>query len=184
LFVNCPTNFLVLNLFDFTLRLKGFPIREATRHLETNFIPLSDNAFSENIENRKQEIVHFHLNNNDFYTDSLARGIDPKDWNSIPVLTKTNLQQPLGKRLSNGYSKKSVYINKTSGSGGHPFIFAKDKFCHALTWAMIQNRFAWHGIDLKKSLQARFYGIPLDVVGYRKERLKDSPKQQIPVSHF
>lgn len=172
MFVTCPTNFLVLNLFDFTLRLKGFPIGEATRHLN-KIQSLSDDAFAEHLEKQKQEIVHFHLKNNDFYAN-LVQGINPKDWNSVPVLTKVDLQQPLENRLSKGYSKKNVYINKTSGSGGHPFIFAKDKFCHALTWAIIQNRFSWHGIDLKKSLQARFYGIPLDFMGYQKERLKDS----------
>jgi len=172
LFVTCPTNFLVLNLFDFTLRFKGFPIEEATSHLN-EIQSLSDDAFANSLEKRKQDIVHFHLNNNAFYTD-LVRGINPKDWNSIPVLTKSDLQQPLEKRLSNGVSKKKVYINKTSGSGGHPFTFAKDKFTHALTWAMIQDRFAWHDINLKKSFQARFYGIPLDFVGYQKERLKDS----------
>jgi phenylacetate-CoA ligase len=160
-----------VNLFDFTLRLKGFPIGEATRHLE-KVQSLSEDAFADYVEKQKQEIVEFHLKNNAFYVE-LAQGINPSNWNSVPVLTKGDLQQPLDNRLSKGFSKKSVYINKTSGSGGHPFIFAKDKFTHALTWAMIQNRFAWHGIDLQGSLQARFYGIPLDFLGYRKERLKD-----------
>lgn len=159
-------------MFDFTLRLKGFPIGEATRHLKEAQL-LSEGAFAEYVEKQKQAVVQFHLKNNAFYAE-LAKGINPTDWNSIPVLTKADLQQPLDNRLSKGYSKKSVYVNKTSGSGGHPFIFAKDKFTHALTWAMIQNRFAWHGIDLQGSLQARFYGIPLDFLGYRKERLKDS----------
>lgn len=160
-----------MNLFDFTLRFKGFPIGEATRHLD-EVQSLSDDAFVDYLEKQKQEIVQFHLKNNTFYA-GLAQGINPADWNSIPVLTKGNLQQRLENRLSKGYSKKKVYINKTSGSGGHPFIFAKDKFTHALTWAMIQNRFAWHDIDLKRSFQARFYGIPLDFFGYQKERLKD-----------
>tara|TARA_R110000850_G_scaffold271031_2_gene404841 strand:- start:238125 stop:239441 length:1317 start_codon:yes stop_codon:yes gene_type:complete len=162
----------VLNLFDFTLRFKGFPMGDATRHLK-EIQSLSDSEFEGDLEKRKQEIVRFHLKNNPFYA-ALAKGIGLNNWNSIPVLTKGDLQQPLENRLSKGYSKKNVYINKTSGSGGHPFIFAKDKFCHALTWAVIQDRFAWHDIDLKKSFQARFYGIPLDFVGYQKERLKDS----------
>lgn len=160
-----------MNLFDFTMRFKGFPVGEATRHLnELQLLP--EKEFSDYLENQKQEIVNFHLKNNAFYAD-FAQGKKALDWNSLPVMIKSNLQQPLDKRLSKGFSKKDVYINKTSGSGGHPFIFAKDKFSHALTWAMIENRFAWHGIDLKKSLQARFYGIPLDFFGYQKERLKD-----------
>jgi len=83
------------------------------------------------------------------------------------------LQQPLEQRLSDGYTTKNVYVNKTSGSSGDPFIFAKDKWCHALTWAEIINRFGWYNIDFNRSMQARFYGIPLDKKGYYKERLKD-----------
>lgn len=170
-----------MNLFDFTLRLKGFPIGEATRHLE-EIQRLSSLDFVEHIEMQKKEIVNFHLINNTFY-NSLVKKTFVSDWNSLPVLTKNDLQQPLVKRLSEGFSKNSVYINKTSGSGGHPFIFAKDKFSHALTWAMIQNRFAWHGINLNTSLQARFYGIPLDAIGYQKERLKDrlSSRYRFPI---
>ena len=160
-----------MNLFDITLRIKGFPIREATRHLE-EIQKLSPFEFAAHLERQKKEITNFHLANTPFYS-SLAKNASVSDWNSLPVLTKNDLQQPLVNRLSKGYSKRAVYLNKTSGSGGHPFVFAKDKFSHALTWAMIKNRFAWHGIDLNTSLQARFYGIPLDTVGYQKERLKD-----------
>jgi phenylacetate-CoA ligase len=42
-----------------------------------------------------------------------------------------------------------------------------------LTWANIINRFGWHGIDFNSSYQARFYGIPLDFIGNRKEHFKD-----------
>ena len=76
-------------------------------------------------------------------------------------------------RLSKGYSKKNVYVNKTSGSSGDPMVFAKDKFCHALIWANIMRRFDWYGIDFNHSLQARFYGMPLDFMANKKLRLKD-----------
>lgn len=160
-----------MNLFDYTLRLKGFSIGEATRHLHKTQL-LSDIEFTAILESRKQDIVNYHLKNNSFYAN-LGKEIDPNNWNSVPVLTKSDLQQPLKKRLSKGFSKTNIYINKTSGSGGHPFTFAKDKFSHALTWAVIKNRFSWHNIDLNTSFQARFYGIPLDSIGYQKERLKD-----------
>jgi phenylacetate-CoA ligase len=76
-------------------------------------------------------------------------------------------------RLSKGYSASNSYINKTSGSSGTPFIFAKDKYCHALTWASNKYRFGWYGIDFNSSYQARFYGIPMDFIGNKKERFKD-----------
>jgi len=170
-----------VNLFDFTLRLNGFPIREAALHLK-RVQSLSESDFETYVKSQKKEIVRFHLNNNPFYAH-LAREANVIDWNSFPVMTKTDLQKPLKQRLSRGYYEGKVYVNKTSGSGGHPFIFAKDKFTHALTWAMIKNRFAWHGIDLNTSLQARFYGIPLDFFGYQKERLKDrlSSRYRFPI---
>jgi len=170
-----------VNLFDFTLGLKGFPIREATRHLE-EIQKLSQFDFAEYVERQKKEITEFHLINNPFYS-ALAKNASVSDWDSLPVLEKNDLQQPLVNRLSKGYSKRNVYVNKTSGSGGHPFVFAKDKFSHALTWAMIRDRFLWHGIDLNTSLQARFYGIPLDTFGYQKERLKDrlSSRYRFPI---
>jgi len=134
-------------------------------------------AFSEKeheafIEHKKLEIVHFHLQNNTFYKD-LAGVTTFTHWENLPVLNKKNLQKPLLDRLSNGYFPKNSYINKTSGSSGTPFIFAKDKFCHALTWASNIYRFGWYGIDFNTSYQARFYGIPMDFLGYQKERLKD-----------
>lgn len=88
-------------------------------------------------------------------------------------MTKSDLQHPLKDRLSTGFSTKNVYVNKTSGSSGNPFVFAKDKFCHALTWAIIKDRFGWFGLHFNNSKQARFYGIPLDKKGYFKERFKD-----------
>ncbi len=181
MFVTCRANFFEVNLFDLTLRLKGFPIGEASSYLK-EIQSLSENAFLENIEKQKWDILQFHLKNNPFYAEH-AQNIIQGCWHSIPVLKKNHLQQPLSDRLSRGYSKKNVYINKTSGSGGHPFIFAKDKFAHALTWAVIQNRFSWHDIDVKKAYQARFYGIPLDYFGYQKERLKDrlSNRYRFPV---
>ncbi|WOD45057.1 phenylacetate--CoA ligase family protein [Hwangdonia lutea] len=161
----------VLKLFDFSLRLKGFPIKEAKNHLK--YIQSKDNAdFKSYLETRKQAIVSYHLKHNSFYKN-FAKHANPIDWNSIPVMTKQDLQQPLQNRLSEGFSKKNSHVHKTSGSSGEPFIFAKDKFCHALTWACFMSRYNWYDIDLNTSKQARFYGIPLQKKGYYKERIKD-----------
>ena len=134
-------------------------------------------AFSEKehevfVENKKVEIVHFHLQNNAFYKD-LVGTTTFTNWENLPVLNKKNLQKPLLERLSEGYSAKNSYVNKTSGSSGTPFIFAKDKYCHAMTWASNIYRFGWYGIDFNTSYQARFYGIPMDFIGNKKERFKD-----------
>jgi len=162
---------LSLNLFDFSLRFNGFPIRKAEIALE-EIQQKNDADFYKYVLSKKQEIVAYHLNHTPYYK-SLAKTTNPQDWNTVPVMTKRDLQLPLQERLSSGFSTKKVYVNKTSGSSGDPFIFAKDKFCHALTWAIIKNRFGWFDLDFNTSKQARFYGIPLDKKGYYKERFKD-----------
>jgi phenylacetate-CoA ligase len=137
-----------------------------------SILSIEESEFNNYIKSKREEIVRFHLENNSFYK-TFAKNTRIDDWNSVPIMTKQDLQIPLNRRLSNGYTVKNVYVNKTSGSSGDPFIFAKDKFCHALTWAEIQNRFGWYDIDFNSSMQARFYGIPLDKKGYFKERIKD-----------
>jgi len=160
-----------LNLFDFSLMLNGFPIKKARRVLQM-IQGKNDVDFEAQILQKKAAIFNYHLQNNSFYQE-IAKNASATDWKDIPVMTKQDLQQPLQERLSDGFTTKNVYVNKTSGSSGDPFVFAKDKFCHALTWAVIQNRFGWFGLDFNKSKQARFYGIPLDKKGYYKERFKD-----------
>lgn len=135
-------------------------------------IAIPNEEYGDFIENKKKEIVNFHLTNNAFYRE-LAAIESFKNWSDLPILNKSNLQKPLPERLSKGYTSKNSYVNKTSGSSGHPFVFAKDKYCHALTWASNIHRFGWYGIDFNKSYQARFYGIPLDFIGNKKERFKD-----------
>ena len=158
-------------IFDLSLQLNGFPIKEAKAELR-KIVTLSNEDHKIFIENKKLEIVAFHLQNNAFYQE-LVGSKTFKDWNDLPILNKNNLQRPLLERLSKGYSPKNCYINKTSGSSGDPFVFAKDKFSHALTWASNIYRFGWYGIDFNISYQARFYGIPLDFIGNKKERFKD-----------
>lgn len=160
-----------MRLFDISLKVNGFDIDKAKMEL-AKIQEKDDLAFSIYIKEQKKNIVSYHLKNNPFYT-SFGKSIDIEDWNSVPILTKRHLQQPISQRLSSGYTSKNVYLNKTSGSSGDPFVFAKDKWCHAMTWAEIINRFSWYDIDFNTSKQARFYGIPLDKKGYYKERLKD-----------
>ncbi|MCV9932306.1 phenylacetate--CoA ligase family protein [Flavobacterium sp. LS1R47] len=161
----------MLRLFDLSLLINGFPIKEAKAELDT-IMGLSEKEHALFIQHKKEEIVAYHLQNNPFYA-ALVGSINTKSWNDLPILNKQNLQKPLSERLSKGYSIKNVYLNKTSGSSGTPFVFAKDKYCHALTWASNSMRFGWHGINFNTSYQARFYGIPMDFIGNKKERFKD-----------
>jgi len=169
-----------MNLFENALKFNGFPIDEAKEKLKS-IAQIPENDYENYIHNARKEIVQYHIQNNTFYRNFI--GNENVSWDNIPVMTKKHLQRPLEDRLSDKFTPKSVYINKTSGSSGTPFIFAKDKFCHALTWAEIINRFGSLGIDFNSSLQARFYGIPLNFKGYYKERIKDffSHRYRFPV---
>ena len=157
-----------MNSIDFSLKLNQFPIDDAKKKLkQIQSIPSTE--FADYVNVQKANIVNYHLENNSFYKSLVKKGAE--SWHDLPVLTKRDLQIPLTDRLSKGFTNKDCYLNKTSGSTGDPFYFAKDKFTHALTWAVIQNRFNWHDLYGKK--QARFYGMPKDTKGYYKERLKD-----------
>ena len=170
-----------MNLFELTLRFNGFRIAEAKKRLlKIQNIP--EDAYQTYVFEARQKIVDFHLKENPFYKSFVGEK-KILHWEDVPIMQKKNLQKPLAQRLSYGFTPKNTYVNKTSGSSGHPFIFAKDKMCHALTWAEILDRFGWYKIDFNTSLQARFYGIPLDKIGYQKERLKDrlSSRYRFPI---
>lgn len=171
-----------MKLFDFSLKVNGFEIDKARKAL-ANIQQKSDKEFKAYQQSQKKTILSYHLENNPFYS-AFGKSIDIENWETVPIMNKRHLQQPIEQRLSKGYNTKNVYLNKTSGSSGDPFIFAKDKWCHAMTWAQIMDRFAWHGIDFNSSKQARFYGIPLDKKGYYKERVKDAFSNRVRFSVF
>ena len=160
-----------MKIFDASLQINGFDIAKAKLRLK-QIHSISNKDFKSYVESQRKVVLKHHLDHNSFYK-KFTKGHDCSRWEDVPILKKRDLQIPLNDRLSDGYTTKNVYVNKTSGSSGDPFIFAKDKDCHALTWAVIIDRFGWHGIDFNHSKQARFYGIPLDRKGYYKERFKD-----------
>ncbi|WP_130734795.1 phenylacetate--CoA ligase family protein [Flavobacterium sp. J27] len=171
----------MFRLFEFSLKINGFPIKKAKQDF-ASILKIDHQNYQKFVENKRREIVEFHLKNNPFYQKLVGKD-SFKKWEDLPILTKKDLQQPLSERLSNSYTEKSIFINKTSGSSGDPFVFAKDKEAHAITWASIIYRFGWYNIDFNSSYQARFYGIPLDFFGYQKERLKDflSKRYRFPI---
>ena len=156
-----------MNITDFSLKLNGFPIEKAKL-----FLSELDSLTFTQLENQRLAqrdiLVQHHLTHNSFYKSLVG---DYKNWESLPVITKKDLQAPLESRLSRDYNLKNVYKNKTSGSSGDPFYFAKDKYSHALTWAVFHKWYNW--FDLYNQKQARFYGIPKDPIPRFKERLKD-----------
>lgn len=160
-----------MSWFKPILELSGFSLKKAQQHLLQIENKLHEDRFSYWDEQR-QHIFHYHQQNNPFY-QKFASQKNVASWEDVPLMTKADLQQPLEKRLSNAYKLKHVHLGKTSGSSGHPFSFAKDKYAHALTWANIINLYHQHDIEVGKSLEARFYGMPKFGVPIYKERIKD-----------
>lgn len=161
----------MLNIFNLSLQLNGFPIKEAKKKLD-EILEVPESEYEQYLETKKKEIVNYHLENNTFYHNLIGQTTFEK-WEDLPIMKKKDFQKPLIERLSIGYSKKNIYINKTSGSSGDPMVFAKDKFCHALIWANIMRRFNWYQIDYNHSFQARFYGMPLEFISNKILRIKD-----------
>lgn len=160
-----------LNRFKHILELSGFPINKALQDFEQIEQDLQKNPMAYT-QKKCEDIFNYHLTNNSFYRNFLSQSA-LQNWDEIPLLTKADLQQNLQNRLSDTFQMKDVFVNKTSGSSGHPFRFAKDKYAHAMTWANIIKLYEQHGIEMGQSFEARFYGLPKDFLPQKKERLKD-----------
>jgi phenylacetate-CoA ligase len=165
-----------MKLFDWSLRLNGLPIHQTMPVFE-QLLAMDAVQLTAYQWQQRQALLAFHQAYTPFYQQWLQQhGLDPQqvhDWHKLPVVTKQALQGHLEDHLSLPYRKAPLFKNSTSGSSGIPFHFAKDKWCHAMTWASFKYRFGQHGIDFNKSWQARFYGIPLSGKKYYKEKIKD-----------
>lgn len=175
----------MFSIFDLSLKVNGFPIEKAKEAYQ-KIIVVPENEFEAFSNQIRVEIVSYHLSKNSFYKSLFKNPVSDfsiENWNQLPILTKTDYQKPLSERLSSDFNIKNVYINRTSGSSGDPFIFAKDKFCHAMVWSSIYYRFGWYGLNLNHSYQARFYGYPLEFLNKYKIKIKDflSNRYRLPI---
>jgi len=159
-----------MDLRKLVLQLNGFPIQKATYDLK-KIDGYSIEQILEFQNKMKWEIARFHYEKNSFYKKKVGP-IFPTNWCDLPILNKSDFQIPIKKIISDNQKLNSLYISNTSGSGGHPFTFAKDKYCHARTWSFAFNRYLELGIN-EKSREARFYGIPLEFIPQKKEKIKD-----------
>src|SRR5690606_38302770 len=168
--------------FKYLFRIQGFPIVDALAEFEN--IKREDPLTRVSRQEAKAwRIFDHHRVYNQLYQKFLGDGAI-NSWEEIPILSKRDIQASLDDRLTPPYTKKSVFINNTSGSSGTPFVFAKDKFCHSMCWATINDRFGQHGIKIGEHLQARFYGIPSSGFGFFKETLKDLLARRIRIPVF
>jgi phenylacetate-CoA ligase len=97
---------------------------------------------------------------------------------------KSNLQKPLLERLSKGYRHQILISIKHLVPVALLSFFARDKYCHALTWASIVS--IWIGMELilTTSYQARFYGIPMDFIQETKRTLQGFFEPSVSIFDF
>jgi phenylacetate-CoA ligase len=167
-----------------TLRLNGFPIDKARKKLKEVIEDRTRNhrpgQFNASQLKDAFGIYRFHRDANPFYQKLLSsKGGGPPDgvisydeWRKVPIMRKKDMQVDLQERIAwlNG---QKLHFHSTSGSSGIPFHFARDKFGHAMIWALTDQRFKSLGLDYGRSFQARFYGIPMERRKYYTQRLKD-----------
>lgn len=155
----------MLDFFE-TLKISGFPVDEA--RAEYQKILAQDDLILWQ-QAKRDEIVRFHLENNEFYKQ-IAKGWDGR-FENLPIMTKKDLAGNHFDKLPTRGNNK-YYTSQTSGSSGQPFVFVRDRLTHTLIWLNVANHYSKAGISLNDS-QARFYGIPLSGVKFWKEKLKD-----------
>lgn len=91
--------------FEWSLRLKGFPVNEAKK-TQAIIDGFTETDYANYLSKQLQAIVAFHLEHTPFYK-ALCGDINTSDWHTLPVLTKADLQQPLADRLSDKYTVKN-----------------------------------------------------------------------------
>ena len=62
----------MISLFDISLRLNGFPVKKAKAELD-EIVNLSEEEYVLFLQNKKKEIVDFHLKNNPFYKNLVRK---------------------------------------------------------------------------------------------------------------
>ncbi len=160
----------ILSLFEKILQLKSYPFAQAKAEL-ARLQAMDADEFVNWQQAKAWQQVRFHHQHNPLYR-KLIGNLLPDRWEDLPIVTKKDLQRPLNSIITKGVNLKNCHTGNTSGSTGTPFFYAKDKMTHAMTWAVIADRYSWYGLTIASG-QARFYGIPKEFFANKIEVLKD-----------
>src|SRR6478609_6936518 len=92
-----PNAFFMVNIFNLTLRIKGFPMRGAAAKFK-KIQSVSEDEYEDFILNKRREIVEFHLKYNKYYREFVGKNF-VVNWDELPIMTKKDFQKPLTERL-------------------------------------------------------------------------------------
>jgi hypothetical protein len=161
-----------MNPFFKIMEIQGYPMHQAEVDL-SDIQSMDVLSFFKWTQNQRKSQFNFFKEQNPLFKKILTKHNESLNYAESPILSKRDVQVKLKELISLPFLSARLFTNNTSGSSGTPFFFAKNKHAHAMTWALIRDRYRWHRIEYGKSLQARFYGIPLKGTKYYKEKIKD-----------
>src|SRR5690606_3854863 len=121
------------------LKFFKLPIDVAQREL-AQIQSYSKDEFENWQERKKWETVRFHFENTPIYKKLVGKYL-PEHWEDLPIIKKNDLQGNFEENLSKAVHPKDLHIGFTSGSTGIALKYAKDKYCHSMTWALIFDRY-------------------------------------------
>lgn len=149
-------------------RLWGLPIAQASRELRA-MGGKDPEALRQWRKAKAWEIARYHYDHNPWYQKKVGPRF-PDAWDDLPILGRKDFQAPIAARRTR--FKGPVYRGATSGSSGQPMVYLKDMYAHAMTWALIEDRYRESGIDWSLK-QGRFYGMPRQGRKALMEKIKD-----------
>ncbi len=159
-----------MSFFELVLSVRGFDLPAASREIAAlSALPWEE--LERWSRDRRDEIANHHFTNNPLYRAKTGQAFPPH-WDELPIMVKRDFQVGLSSTVTPALKNHRLYRASTSGSSGTPLMFAKDLHSHACCWALIKQRYDWHGLTLS-SKQARFFGTPLEGRSKWQERSKD-----------
>lgn len=160
----------IMTLFEIWMELAGFQLRQASQEL-TRLQSMPDLMFHNWQRDKAWQVAGHHYRTTDSYKRKVGSRL-PEIWQELPIMHKSDFQKARNALISADFRNVAVYSASTSGSSGVPFQYCKDKSSHGFAWALIGERYGWHGINFGHK-QARFYGIPLERWSHIAETAKD-----------
>lgn len=130
-----------------------FSKKTIIKHQEQEFKKLLNHSFHNSTYYNK--ILH------DFNILPPYKGINLKEIERLPMLTKLDIQTNLNDLIAKNYSLKKLYKNASGGSTGAPTIIYQDPYWRALRSADALIRDSWCGWKLGDRV-ARIWGAPGD----------------------